>query len=80
MAFRVTLYLPALTTAPEILTPLKAENSRQIKIRVCDGSSSAAQWTVLCLYIPPPIQTTWFAEGLCQYDPIYVSMIPFMSV
>jgi hypothetical protein len=31
VAFRVTLYLPALTTKPEILTRLKAENSHQIK-------------------------------------------------
>jgi len=31
VAFRVTLYLPALTTKPEILTPLKVENSHHIK-------------------------------------------------
>jgi len=58
VAFRVTLHLPALTTKLEILTPLKAENSRQIKQQLCDASSSATQWTVLCLCISKPIQTT----------------------
>jgi hypothetical protein len=31
VAFRVTLHLSALTTKPEILTPLKTENSHPIK-------------------------------------------------
>ena len=73
VAFRVTLYLPALTTKPEILTPLKAENRHQIK-RKC-AMPAVAPRSGRCCACGVHLQSR-------QHDllKVYVSMILFMSV
>jgi hypothetical protein len=73
VAFRVTLHLCALTTKRETLTPLKAENSHQMKISCAMPVVSPRVGRYCACWAHLQLDNIFLLN-------IYVSMILFMPV